>query len=241
MIPTLHGTGQSTEKLGDALKKARPANRHALGNHFLVEVEECSNGNNAQLLVVDAAKRRHAAKPEAEEAVCPALGLEDLKRHERIIVNSIDDHFHEVNLVALGLHVVGSVENSHGHDHETFDALVNVAAEVEHHGLGKLARANALGTSLARVAKHVGNHLIQSLNVLRLLSQMSCTKLDKVVKCWQHVLEVELGARLESGVNQLKSLPHVGRNALGGECAAVNDFKCLVVKICDMLVSMYGE
>mgnify|MGYP005989592677 CR=1 FL=1 len=154
---TSDGVGQGSEELGDALKQARPADRDACGNLSGVEVEECGNSNNAELLVVHSGESGHVAEPQAEEAVGPSLGFQDLERQERVVVNSIDDHLEEVNLIALQLDLL-CAEDGHGQCDEALDALVNVAGKAEHHGLSELASAYSLYSSLVGVREHICDH-----------------------------------------------------------------------------------
>ncbi len=197
----------------------------------MVEVKKSRNGNNAQLLVVDTAKRRHAAEPQAEEAIRPPLGLQNLKTQKRVIMDGVDDHLDQINLVALGLDVGLSRQNIHSHGDEALDILVNVSTQTKHKSLSQLAGAYSLDSTLTNVREHVRNHLIESLDVFRLLDQLGGTILNKVVESRQHILKVELGARFESRMNQLESLPHVRRDGLGSEGAAVDDFECFVIKV----------
>jgi hypothetical protein len=72
---TLHGKRQSSEELSDALEQSWPSDRNAGRDLLVVEAKKGRDGNNAQFLVMHSAKGRHAAKPQAEESVGPAIGL----------------------------------------------------------------------------------------------------------------------------------------------------------------------
>lgn len=174
----------------------------------MVDTQQRRDGNDTQLLVVDPAEGGHATEPQTEESVGPTLGLKHLKREERVVVDSVDDHLHEVDLVALDLDVLRS-EDGHSHDNEALDTVVDVATEAQHHSLGKLAGTLSLDAALDIVAEHVGNHRVQSLYVLGLLDKMRGSKLDKVVEGRQHILEIVLATSLEGGVDELEGLPHV--------------------------------
>ncbi|GKT66592.1 hypothetical protein ColTof3_13931 [Colletotrichum tofieldiae] len=235
LLAVLHGSGQSLEQLCDALQQARPADGNALRNLISLEAKQSRDGDDAELLVVDPGEVGHAAKPQAEEPVRPALGLEDVQGEDRVVVDRVDDELHEVDLVSLDLDILCS-ENVHGELDESQHVVVDVATEVQHHGLGQLAGANAVNATDLVIVEHVGDHGEESLDVLGLLHQLASTVLNKVVQSRQHVLQVELGAGLESSVDELESLPHGGRDALGSKCAAVNDLEHFVVEIVQLVL-----
>ena len=81
-------------------------------------------------------------------------------------------------------------EDAHGHVDESMDTVVDVAAEAEHHGLGKLAGANPVDSADLAVGEHVRNHREQRLDILGVLDQLGGTVLNEVVQSRQHVLEV---------------------------------------------------
>lgn len=197
----------------------------------MVEVEQSRDGHDTELLVVDASKGGHAAEPQAEEAVGPTLGLKDLEGEKGVVVDGVNDHLHQVNAVALDLDVLAG-QNVHGHVDEALDTAVDLATQAEHHGLSQLASTYPLDASLDAIREHISDHRVESLGVLGLLGQLRSTKLDKVIKCRKHILQVVLGAGLEGGVDELKGLPHGGGNGLGSESAAIDNLENLVVEIC---------
>lgn len=180
-------------------------------------------------------KRSHAAEPETEESVCPALVLENLKGEKWVVMDRIYNHLHEMDAVALHLDILVG-EDAHGNVDETLNTAINLALQAKHHGLGQFASTYPLDTSLNTVGEHISDHGVKGLSVLGLLSELGSTKLDKVIQSRQHILEVVLSTGLESSVNQLKGLPHSGRDRLGGESAAVDDFENFVIEIVKLVL-----
>jgi hypothetical protein len=200
-------------------------------------LEQFHDSHNAELLIVNASERIHATKPQTEELIGPVLGFQDLKRQHRVVVDGVDDHLHEMDLVGLELDLLAG-EHIHSHGYKAVNALVDVTRQAQHHGLSKLAGAYPINAANLGVGEHVGDHSVQRLHILRLLKELRHAKVNEVVKRWKHVLKIELSSRLEGGVNELKSLPHGWGNSLGGEGAAVNDLENLVVEIYRGPVSM---
>ena len=195
----------------------------------MVEIQQPCDSNDTQLLVVNAAEGVHVAKPQAEEPVCPALGLEDLKGEKRVVVDGIDNHLHQVNSGGLDFDVLGG-EDVHRHGDEALNTLVNVTLQAQHHSLGKFASAYPL-KSLNIIVKHTANHRIQGVDVVGGLDQLRGTILNNVVESGEHILQIVLGTSFKCYVNQLERLPHVGGNALGCKGAAVDDLENFVIQV----------
>jgi hypothetical protein len=195
-----------------------------------MNAQELHDGHDAQLLVVYPGERVHTPEPEAEELVGPTIALENLQGENGVVIDGVDDHFHQVDPVRLDLYL-GRTQHTHRHVDESMDALVNVTPEAQHHCLSELAGADSVDTANFTVDKHIRDHLEQGSHVLGVLHELRGAILDEVVKCGQHVLEVQLSAGLEGGMDELKSLPHDGRDLLGRKGAAVNDLENFVVKI----------
>src|SRR5690606_30435600 len=100
---TRHGLGEGVEEDLDALEEPWPPDHDARGNLLGRDAEEGNDGQDAELLVVDPGEGRHAPEPQAEELVRPALGLEDLEGEVGVVVDGVDDHLHQVDLVRLEL------------------------------------------------------------------------------------------------------------------------------------------
>lgn len=183
-------------------------------------------------------ERSHAAKPEAEKAVCPTLVLKNLECKEGVVVNGVDHQLHEVNTVALDLDILVA-KDAHSNVDEALNAAVNLSLQTEHHSLGELAGTYPLNSTLDAIREHISYHRIKSLGVLRLLGKLRSTKLDKVIQSRQHIFQVVLSTSLERSVNQLEGLPHSGRDGLGGKRAAIDDLKDLVIKIIKLVLQCY--
>lgn len=147
----------------------------------MVDVQEGRDGNNAQLLVVNASEGAHASEPQAEEPVRPALGLKNLESKNGVVVDGVDDHLHQVDPVALHLDIL-SGKDAHRHDDEPLDTAVNLSTQTQHHSLGQFASADPLDSALDAVCKHIGNHRVKCLGILGLLGELWGTELNKVVQ-----------------------------------------------------------
>lgn len=75
---------------------------------------------------MNTSKRIHATKPQTKEFVGPALLLKHLQCEDRVIVDGVDDHLHQMDLVGLDLGFLRCCEDSHGHSDEPADTVVNV-------------------------------------------------------------------------------------------------------------------
>lgn len=185
-----------------------------------------------------AGERFHTAEPQAEELVGPALCLQDVESQEGVVVDGVNDHLHEVDLVRLDRDFL-SAQNVHSDSDEAVNAIVDMATEAEHHGFGELAGANAVNTSNPVLHEHVRHHREQSLDVFWLVDKLRGTELHKVVQGREHVLEVQLSTGLKGGMDKLKCLPHDGGDPLSRERAAIDDLEHFVVQICHMLAPLH--
>lgn len=239
-LAILHGGGKRLEETDDALEEARPAWLNGDGDLVTGEDDEGCDGCNAELLVVDAGEAVDAGEPQAEKLVGPAVRFQHLEGQAGVVVESVDDHLHEVDAVALDLDIV-VCEDSHGERDKLGHVIVNVAAKVEHEGFGELAAADAVDASDLVVLEDCADHVDNGSQVLRVLDESIPAVVDKVLESREHVFEVELGTRLEGGVDELKGAPHGGRDDLGGKGAAVDNLKDFIVEIVELVLQSDGD
>ncbi|KAI6763607.1 hypothetical protein HG531_012995 [Fusarium graminearum] len=144
---------------------------------------------------MNTSKCRHAAEPEAEEAVCPALVLKNLKSKKRVVVDGVDHHLHQVNTIALDLDILVG-QNGHGNVDESLNAAVDLPLQAKHHGLSQLTSAYSLDSSLNTVGEHVSDHG------------------EKSLSSWQHVLEFAIVSNLALLLEKLANDPHISVSEL---------------------------
>ncbi len=119
--------------------------------------------------------------------------------------------------------------------------LIDMTSKTQHHAFSQFAGANPVHPPNLLILKHIPNHGENGFKILRSSGEMFTAELDEIIQCRQHVLEVQFGAGFECGMNQLKCLPHGWGYGLGGERAAVDDFKDFIVEICHVLVDTRGD
>lgn len=135
---------------------------------------------------MDATEVVDVREPHAEKLIRPSLGFQHLKTENGVVVDGVDDHLHQVDAVRLSPGLPG-VDGSHGHFNEERDELVNMATEIEHESLRKLASANPIHTANLVIAEDVLHHSDNGREVSRSLNQCLRTIRNVVVKGRQHV------------------------------------------------------
>lgn len=99
----------------------------------------------------------NAREPGAEELVRPAMGFENLETENWVVVDGIDDHLHEMDLVGLGP-CLTSVNDAHCQLNKEGDVLVNASPEVQHDRLCQFASAYPIDTTNLLVPEDVLDH-----------------------------------------------------------------------------------
>lgn len=125
-------------------------------------------------------------EPSAEKLVCPALGFKDLKTQNRVIVNGVDYHLHQVDAVRLGTGLFG-VDHRHGQLHEHRDILVDVATQVEHEGLCEFTATDTIDTADFVITEDILHHSDDGTQISWVLDQHVRAVGDIVVQGWEHV------------------------------------------------------
>lgn len=120
-------------------------------------------------------------EPGAEELVRPALGLKYLDGKQWVVINSVDDHLHQVDPIRFSPRLA-VVDNVHCKLDEDRNILVNIAAKVEHDGLRKLAAAYSVDTAHFVVVENIFHHADDGSEISWVLDQVLCAIGDEVVK-----------------------------------------------------------
>ena len=186
LLAVLEGGRQGLEQSHNTLQQTWPSllntNRNTLG----VQGEKCTYSRDAQLLVMNSRKVVDAGEPQAEELVCPTIGLEDVESKGRVVVDTVDDDLHQMDAEGLDLGLIVS-QHLHSKPKELWDIVVDVTAHVEHDDLGKLASADAVNTSDLVVLEDGANHVDHSVKVSPVLDKGLSSVVDEVLQSRQHV------------------------------------------------------
>ena len=127
-----------------------------------------------------------AGEPQAEELVCPAIRLEYMERQSRVVVDTVDDHLHQMNTQRLDLWLVVS-QDLHGKREELRDVIIDVSAHIQHNDFSKLATTNTIDTSNLVVFEDGANHVDHSLKVSSVLHKGLGSVVDEVFQSRQHI------------------------------------------------------
>jgi len=118
-------------------------------------------------------------EPQAEELVCPSIALKHMQCQSRVVVDGVDDDFHQVDLEGFDLRLfVG--EDLHGQCDEFWNVVIDVSTHVEHDDLGELATADAVDTSHLVILEDGSHHIHDGIEVWAVLNQGLSSVVDEV-------------------------------------------------------------
>lgn len=186
---TLQCSGERLEEPCHSLKKSWPSLLNTDGDITSLHSEQGADCSNRKLLVMHTAEVVNVGEPSAEELVGPALRLKDVKTENRVVVDSVDDHLHQVEAVRLGASLLG-VDHSHGELNEERNVLVDVTTEVEHKGLGEFAATDTVYAADLVIAEDILNHSNDGAQICWVLNQHIGAVRDVVVESRQHIWEI---------------------------------------------------
>jgi len=127
-----------------------------------------------------------AREPETEELVRPAVCLEHVQCQGGVVVDGVDDHFHEMYPQGLNFGFIVH-EDVHGESNELWDVVINMATHVEHDDLSQLAAADAINAANLVVLEDRSDHVDDGIEVLPVLDQSWGTVVDEVLERGKHV------------------------------------------------------